>query len=193
MKVTTKQVTEVRISEIKPGDGEFGSLDPITVTLKNYRPGVGEITIKCFQEVWTAGWGAMSGQSVQEFFVESDDAYLIGNLARGISDRQRDESPAWDEVFLAQLEENAGGLDEDEQQELRDYIEGHSHLLDPQENEEARQKLEQINPHMSWMDLWPKEPNPDYIYLKRIVQAVQAGLKLWMSERDTISSSSEVD
>lgn len=189
MKIEPNQITEIRISDIKSGDGEFGKLDPISVVLKNYRPGVGKITIECFGKAWSAGWGGMSGQSVEQFFAESNPHYLIGNLAGGISSTQREGCPDWKSIYNAQIDENIAAAD---REELKEQVE-HLELLcdlDPEHSTEARDLLVKVSRMQEWWELWPKEDNPDYFYLKRIVQAVQAGLKQWMSEREPISSSS---
>lgn len=126
MKIETEQVTCIRLNDLHEE-----RLDPIEVILKNYEPGRGEITIKCYGKAWTSFWGSMSGKSVEEFFISCDEFYLIKNLAPGLSSSiiDTDEDPAdidWD------------------------------------------------NP--------PMIENHDWVYLKRIVLAVQSGLRRWMNE-----------
>lgn len=74
MKLEATTVTMIRISELR-------NLDPIRVSLDNIEPGKGRITIECYGEAWSSWWGAMSGLSVEEFFVGCDNDYLIQNLA----------------------------------------------------------------------------------------------------------------
>ena len=77
MKVETGTVTILRISEVP-------RLDPIRVTLDNGELGKGRITIECYSKAWSAYWGAMSDRTVEQFFVDCGNDYLIGNLSPGL-------------------------------------------------------------------------------------------------------------
>lgn len=60
-------------------------LDPITVFLKDYEPGRGEITITCYGDAfggsWTNFWGAMGkDRGIREFFLSCDNGYLLSKL-----------------------------------------------------------------------------------------------------------------
>lgn len=125
MKIETEQVTCIHLTEL-----EEERLDPIEIILRNYKPGCGEITIKCYKKAWTAGWGAMSGKRVEEFVTACDECYLISNLSQGMPSQIIDDG------------------------------------VDPAE--------------IDWDDP-PMVPNEDWIYLRRIVLAVQAGLREWMA------------
>lgn len=57
-----------------------GVLDPITVYWHNYGPGRGAITVTCYGAAWTAYFGAMSGESIQEFVRKADVGYLVTKL-----------------------------------------------------------------------------------------------------------------
>lgn len=59
------------------------ALDPITVIMEDFQAGVGRISIICWGEVWTSFWGAMSGQSVAEFFMNGNVEYLANRLLNG--------------------------------------------------------------------------------------------------------------
>ena len=58
-------------------------LDPITVFTEDYEPGKGRITIVCWGQVWAATgyWGAMSGETIKQFFRASHPDYLLSTLA----------------------------------------------------------------------------------------------------------------
>jgi hypothetical protein len=73
MKITAKPVEMLVIEDLP-------RLDPIRVVLENFDPGKGRIIIVCYDAAWVSYWGAMSGKSVQEFFVRSDAGYLASNL-----------------------------------------------------------------------------------------------------------------
>lgn len=55
-------------------------LDPIQVFWVDERPGVGSVTITCYGSAWTAWFGAMSDQTIREFFAKADAGYLFTNL-----------------------------------------------------------------------------------------------------------------
>ena len=87
MKIETVQLTEITISELERIDG-------ISVITKDYKPGVGEITIKSYNKIWNAYWGAMSGKTVSQFFRSCDNDYLIKNMAGGLYATMDD--PNWE-------------------------------------------------------------------------------------------------
>jgi hypothetical protein len=61
------------ISEVK-------ALDPVRVYIENYEPGKGRITISCYDAAWVGYWGAMSGDTIEEFFKRNSADYLAGNM-----------------------------------------------------------------------------------------------------------------
>ncbi|ARV17507.1 hypothetical protein AEP_00547 [Curvibacter sp. AEP1-3] len=73
MRITAKPAEMLVIDDLP-------RLDPIRVVLENFEPGKGRIIIVCYDAAWVAYWGAMSGKSVQDFFVRSDAGYLASNL-----------------------------------------------------------------------------------------------------------------
>lgn len=70
---TVIQVESIEIAET-PG------LDPITVHWRNWEPGRGSITILCYDMAWTAWFGAMSGNTIQQFVSRCDTDYLVTKL-----------------------------------------------------------------------------------------------------------------
>lgn len=60
-------------------DGAPG-LDPIHVFFVNVEPGRGYITVICNGCAWTAYFGAMSGQTIQEFVQRADVEYLVSKM-----------------------------------------------------------------------------------------------------------------
>ena len=57
-----------------------GDLDQVTVYIENFEPGKGQITILCYGSAWTAYWGAMGEESLEEFFVTATADYLFNRL-----------------------------------------------------------------------------------------------------------------
>ncbi len=87
--------TKADVIEIK----DVGTLDPIRVYWQNTRPGVGSVTITCYDRAWTASFAAMSGKSIQDFFVQVDREYLIGKLENRSDSKLRKR----DFVFLGRV------------------------------------------------------------------------------------------
>jgi len=61
---------------------DLDRLDPVTVYVTNYKPGSGRIVIECFGSAWASYWGGMSGMTLQEFFISSENDYLLNNLIK---------------------------------------------------------------------------------------------------------------
>ncbi|MEJ2416968.1 MAG: hypothetical protein P8Y45_08560 [Exilibacterium sp.] len=58
-------------------------LDSVTVYVTNYKLGQGKVVIECFGEAWAHYWSAMGDRTLQEFFITSDNDYLVSKLIRG--------------------------------------------------------------------------------------------------------------
>ena len=56
------------------------ALDPITVIFQDLEPRKGRIIVLCYGEAWTAYWNAMPQETVREFVVNMDAAYLENKL-----------------------------------------------------------------------------------------------------------------
>jgi hypothetical protein len=69
-------------AEITFVDGGSHALDPIHVFWLNDSPGRGYVTIICYGSAWTAYFGAMGGNTIQEFFASVDVAYMVNALSR---------------------------------------------------------------------------------------------------------------
>lgn len=76
MKIETGTITILRITEVP-------RLDPIRVTLDDIGPGQGRINIECYGKARASYWGAMGDRTIAQFFASCDNGYLINNLASG--------------------------------------------------------------------------------------------------------------
>jgi hypothetical protein len=74
-------------------------VDSITVFWRNYQPGKGSVTITCYGSAWTAYFGAMSGQTIQQFFARADTDYLVTKLGITPELKQRKR----DHEYLARI------------------------------------------------------------------------------------------
>ncbi|AGZ38089.1 hypothetical protein ACLPJG_27015 [Pseudomonas aeruginosa] len=175
------------------------NLDPITVFLEDlgsrasprseapdHVSSQGNLTIRCAGESWTSYWGGMGSRTVTEFVAKCSDEYILNCLSRGLSstrfsakalkqlsarciiDRRRERSGTdWELGYLDADDARSlyRRLDEFRDVEsLRDCW-SHSELLSLLFGDEWHYPVDQAT-----------EPNPDYTYLLRIVQAVQQAL-----------------
>ncbi|MFQ2454620.1 hypothetical protein ACK31M_19785 [Aeromonas caviae] len=167
MKVAVSQTTRLALTELE-------NLDPITVYLENHEPGRGSITIKCFDESWTAAWGAMGGRSVEAFFISCDDHYLAKNLS-SIRQEVMAEGEALTNYVRGHIIQRRkwGEFDKERARELWGDAEGveitNSYCSNPD-------LMTAVVGDEWWYDL-PMVDNPDYTYLCRIIQAVRDGLR----------------
>jgi hypothetical protein len=59
---------------------ESHDLDHVVVFWQNYGKRRGSVTITCFGNAWTCGFGAMPCETIQEFFTEAGVDYLQNKL-----------------------------------------------------------------------------------------------------------------
>ncbi|KOX63806.1 hypothetical protein AA303_17040 [Pseudomonas psychrophila] len=157
------------------------NLDPITVFLEDLAPCKGKITVSCWGKSWTAYWGGMwDGLNIGQFFCELNTSYIIGYFDQAMSSRQFSGEALANKIRRLVLKERRQfcyGSDEardrfDEAEDLRespsiDHLHAaHSGLMTKLFGDE-------------WWHLTndSTEPNPDYIYLERIIGTVQQALR----------------
>lgn len=169
MKIETSQLKQLVLSGLE-------NLDPVKVVTENFEPGRGTITISCFGKAWTAGWPAMSGRTVEQFFSSASTDYLANCLSRGIQEHQYAEGDHGDFIRKTVLDKRrTGEIDANQARESFDRADGMS----------MNDVLADWNYESLWMPLfgdvydaanadWPTEPNPDYTYICLIVEAVKA-------------------
>lgn len=87
MKLTETKVLSLEISELR-------DFDPIRIMTENYGPGRGRITISCESRAWTSAWYAMSDRTVEQFFCDCGNDYLISNMAGDIRSESDDDNDA---------------------------------------------------------------------------------------------------
>lgn len=152
-------------------------LDPIRVTLQDIGPGQGRINIECFGQAWANYWGGMGNETIAEFFASCSAQYISGKL-----------SSVHSHVF------NPEGLADSLKREIikdrRNWITSKGDarkrwnaIADIEPIPETVEGLWYIGDKMhellgdEWWYSLPEKPNPDYVYLCRIIKAVQAALK----------------
>lgn len=177
MRVETGTVQLLRIFDAK-------NLDPIRVTFDDIEPGKGRITIECWGKAWASYWGGMSNRTVSQFFYQCTAQYLIGNLEPGLqSDRySADALMAFSRKSIISRRRGTDldfdSLDKDEARELYDQVDELGDCETPNSCWHNSNLLTQLfGPEwFYYLSGRAVEPNPDYLYLSRIVEAVQEGI-----------------
>lgn len=161
MKVTTSTVTKLAIAGLS-------DMDAISAMIEDFGPGAGKITITCAGEAWTHYWSHMGEHhTMRSFFLKCNTPYLIGKLKTGIERRIGSKD---DELLQQTLRKHIlkrrreGGIKSDEARELWDEAE--------------YQELCQLVFGPEWWFNLPKEDNPEYTYLGKIVDTVKAAFSL---------------
>lgn len=173
MKIIQSNITQLVITDVQ-------RLDPVKVMIENISPGVGNITITCFGKSWTSFWGAMSGMTIQDFFLSCNDSYLINCLDRGIRStidgEDNDANVEFVKKEICRLRRE-GEIDKEEAREYWAEVSDSNDVKERILNFHSCSNLSKVFGDEPWYADWPKVPNPDYDYLERIVQAVREALK----------------
>lgn len=178
---------EVSVSE-KLTISEVQGLDPITVHLENHGPGCGTISICCHTSAWTSGWSAMGqDRTVSQFVASCSADYLIGCLCPMLRSVRfsSDELIKMAQRCVIDRRRNRNGsewnwMDEFDKREARSLF-NRIHDLHGVTEGECYQQSELLT-KLFGNEWWHKadecqEPNPDWAYLERIVEAVKAAIK----------------
>ncbi|NNG62462.1 hypothetical protein HKD51_12905 [Pseudomonas fragi] len=156
------------------------NLDPITVFLEDLAPGKGKITVSCWGKSWTAYWGGIwDGLNIGQFFCELNTSYIIGYFDQAMSSRQfSGEALANKAQRIVLKERRLFCYDQDEARELFDEAE---ELRDSPSIDHLHGAHGELMTKLFGDEWWhlgndSTEPNPDYIYLERIIGTVQQAL-----------------
>ena len=156
-------------------------LDPITVFLEDLAPCKGKITVSCWGKSWTAYWGGMwDGLNIGQFFCELNTSYIIGYFDQAMKSRQfSGEAIANKAQRIVLKERRLFCYDQDEARELFDEAED---LRDSPSIDHLHGAHGELMTKLFGDEWWrltndSTEPNPDYIYLERIILAVQQALR----------------
>lgn len=185
MKIERSTVTKLLITDLL--NSEY-RLDPVTVYAENFGNAQGKILIECYGKAWACYWGAMGdGTLLEDFFLSVGTDYIINCLVPGIEVNKYDPSQAQDRLketiikrrrlldnWYFKKDWNYDSLDKQEARELWNRLEDEHFYDDPAGNSDI---ICAIEGHDEWWNALPMSPNPDYGYLKRIVEAVKASFK----------------
>ena len=160
------------------------NLDSITVFLEDLAPCRGKITVICWGKSWTAYWGGMrDGLNIGQFFCELHTGYIIGYFDQAMKPRQfSGEALANKAQRIVLKERRLFCYDQDEARELFDEAED---LRDSPSIDHLHGAHCEMMTKLFGYEWWhladdATEPNPDYVYLERIIRAVQ---QAWSREQ----------
>jgi hypothetical protein len=145
--------------------------DPIAVYLEDQGKGRGKIIITCFGESWTAYWGAMGDQTIIEFVTTCDNAYLAKNLSKIPTEVDDPDKLKQDMIKTVLSKRKSLDLNE---KDAREYFDALSDT--DSESLIADQDLLFNVYGEEWWYKIPKRPNPDYVYLCKIITIVKEAL-----------------
>jgi hypothetical protein len=193
MKIEQSTVTKLTITGAP-------ALDPITVYAEDIGPRQGKITIECYGKSWSAYWGGCGDKGVAAFFRSCNADYIANCLDRGIEGSKYDASEAGNELKKIVIERrrlcdgwrpgvlknwNYDSLEKAEARELWSDIERETFYDDPAVN---RELICAVVGHDEWWQAIPTTSNPDYVYLCRIIKAVQDGLAISAQQTEMVAA-----
>ena len=156
------------------------NLDQITVFLEDLSPFKGKITVNCWGKSWTAYWSSMwDGLNIRQFFCKLNTGYIIGYFDQAMKSRQLSgEALANKAQRIVLKERRLFCYDQDEARELFDEAED---LRDSPSIDHLHGAHGELMTKLFGYEWWhladdATEPNPDYVYLERIIRAVQQAL-----------------
>ncbi len=168
MKIEESQVRRLTISEVP-------NLDPIRVILEDIGPGQGRINIECYGQSWVHYWGGMGDGSLAGFFCGCDEHYIAGKLSN-ISADVFDPDSLKDTLKRDLIQERRKGL------VSGGFARERFNTIDATDLPESENDLWAMRNTMyelmgdEWWCRLPTKPNPDYLYMTRIIKTVQAAL-----------------
>ncbi|APV42084.1 hypothetical protein PFAS1_23175 [Pseudomonas frederiksbergensis] len=177
-------------------------LDPITVFLEDfgrrdcpteqdplYWSGQGKITINCWDKSWNAYWGGMGQRTLAQFVINCHAEYVLNCLDRGISSTKFSGDALEQLARLCILQRRRqqtgrrdwelGELSKSEARELWNDCESLSSIETPNECWHHNKILAELfgdEWHYTLQDK-ANEPNHEFTYLHRVVEAVQEALR----------------
>lgn len=150
-------------------------LDPVNVYIEEYTPTSGKITIECFSQAWSYFWGSIGEMSIMEFFCSCDNHYLSSKFAPHMKSEidDYDRLPEYAREHIIERRK-CWEFEKDTARDLYDkakYLEQDNHDL-----------MFEIFGEEWWYNV-PKQPNHQYEYLGRILDASKKGVKTLIPEK----------
>ena len=170
MKVTTSTVQKIVITDVP-------RLDPISVYIEDFGPQRGKITISCWTDSWTNGWGGMGNDyDMRRFFLSCDNDYLIRKFSTGIQRTVNDYHALPKHAKKTVIELRRHGITSDRARELYDLADDLSGCDCLERTGQFEDVLCRIYGD-EWYECLPQKLNTKYEYLDRILAAIKEALR----------------
>jgi hypothetical protein len=150
---------------------DVAGIDIISLYLEDQGIGRGKAIITCWENSWTAYWGGMGNRTISEFILSCDNHYLAKNFSRIPTEIEDPDK----------LIENMKELIVQRRRELelntndaREYFDA---VLNSDTDEIIKDHELLFNVYgEEWWHFIPKKPNPDYVYLCKILTTIKEAL-----------------
>lgn len=168
MKITHIPITKLRVTDA-------AGLDPIDVYVENVRDNAGHMTLTCFGKAWTAYWGNTGTSTLTDFILGVDVDYLANCLQRGIESREYDSAEARAIAIRRVLRTRRIRCISKRYAEQQ-----YTELIDIHMEDDPWRQVDVMRTLLGpdWLECLPMRPNPDYVYLVKIIEAARGGLLL---------------
>lgn len=146
MNIKSTQITKLTLTNLD-------RLDPVSVFIEDITEGKGQITIICYGKAWTFYAGSIGSLTMAQFVNSCDEDYLVGKMS--------DIEPTIYDVDAIKEQAEDTGVECHRDDPWNDYA-----FL-----------AEMYGYDMTeWEESLLRKPNPKYVYLCRIINAVKTGL-----------------
>lgn len=164
MKVTSSLVRKILIEDAP------GLVDPIEIVLEDLGPKKGSIFLRTHSETYSAYWNAMPKDTVAQFIASISPDYMISCMTHCMNqvedhDAMRNLSKA-KVLVLRKADDLTAHQARELYEEIKDMENPHHH-----QNVMYEVFGEQ------WWNAVPCKPNPTYIHLEKVVNAVKEAVK----------------
>jgi len=166
MEITRSQCEKVKISKIN-------GLDPITVFLEDLGPQQGQITIKCYDEIWSSYWGGMGDRNIAKFFCSCDHHYLANKLSRIEANEPDLEALRVKARKAIGKRRSKYEITKEEAKNLLEELKDHEIIPNSQSSYSF---FSEVFNGSDWVFEIPEKPNYEYKYLCKVIDTVKEAL-----------------
>jgi hypothetical protein len=175
MKIEERKIVKIKLTDLD-------ALDPVTVFIEDHEKGKGEITFKCYGKSWSYYWGGMGDCDVSEFILSTNVSYIANCVWDHSQSMQEPDGDAANNLvrkMVCKSRRDDLGLSKELARELYD-TDGWGEFMPKHPYEDCFKDFAENS--LCEIDV-PDKYTSDYLYLTRVIEAIQAGLR----ERSTVA------
>jgi hypothetical protein len=172
VEITTTTVKKLIITDVP-------NLDPVHVFLEDIGPRQGKVTINCYNQSWVSYWGGMGERNIAQFLLSCNEHYIAKNLSPGLDHSVVELGDDFVNHLRRRIikDRRARDCDKEYARELWDRAEEVSGVEHQQTLFDCHGRLLDDILGDEWWYRLPEVPNPQYVYLCRIINTVKAALQ----------------